>query len=107
MTQIYIHVTVEELFETARSHPINQMAVRVRRYADEYAKMACLAVMFPPPPLDTSHKKSILDTKIRITSEVAYAREDKAIGKIRNCGYLYYLAIARFFHNIRHDVCPG
>jgi len=39
-TQIYIHVTVEELVEAARKHPINQMAVRLQRHADEYVKFA-------------------------------------------------------------------
>jgi len=39
-TQIYIHVTVEELVEAARKYPINQMAVRLQRQANEYAKMA-------------------------------------------------------------------
>ncbi|GEM_PF-3548334 len=39
-TQIYIHVTIEELVEAPRKHPINKMAVRLQRHADEYVKMA-------------------------------------------------------------------
>jgi integrase/recombinase XerD len=39
-TQIYVHVTMEELVEAARKHPINQMAVRLQRHADEYMKLS-------------------------------------------------------------------
>jgi CHASE3 domain sensor protein len=31
---------VEELVEAARKHPINQMAVRLQRHANEYVKFA-------------------------------------------------------------------
>jgi site-specific recombinase XerD len=39
-TQIYVHVTLEELIEAVRKHPINQMAFRLQRHADEYMKMS-------------------------------------------------------------------
>lgn len=39
--QIPPHLLPAFIVEAEKKYPINQMAVRLQRYADEYAKIAC------------------------------------------------------------------